>query len=67
MSSIRHVLEQVGQPVEAYWPYLDKLPTNMKLWKPPGKPSESVHSLIERRREWVQGGVGHGDGRLPGV
>jgi hypothetical protein len=37
MSSIRHVIEHIGQPVESDWPYLDALPSNMKLWKPPAK------------------------------
>ena len=37
MSSIRHVLEHVGQPVETAWAYLKKLPDDIKLWKPPAK------------------------------
>lgn len=37
MSSIRHAIEHFGQPVETDWQYLDKLPTNIKLWKPPDK------------------------------
>ncbi|HEY7424053.1 MAG TPA: C1 family peptidase [Gemmataceae bacterium] len=35
MSSIRHVLECVGQPVETVWAYLKKLPNDLKQWKPP--------------------------------
>src|SRR3989442_482078 len=37
MSSILHSVEHIGQPVESDWPYLDALPSNMKLWKPPAK------------------------------
>jgi len=37
MSSIRHVLEHVGQPLETAWPYLAKLPSDIKLWRPPAK------------------------------
>jgi hypothetical protein len=35
MRSIRHVLEHVGQPVEIAWAYLEKLPSDIKQWKPP--------------------------------
>jgi hypothetical protein len=35
MSSVRHVLEHVGQPVEAAWPYLAAMPPDLKQWKPP--------------------------------
>jgi hypothetical protein len=31
------VLAHVGQPVETAWPYLKKLPGDIKLWKPPAK------------------------------
>jgi Papain family cysteine protease len=31
------VLEHVGQPVESAWGYLQKLPSDLKLWKPPAK------------------------------
>jgi hypothetical protein len=37
MSSIRHVLEYVGQPVESAWSYLKKLPDDIRMWKPPAK------------------------------
>src|SRR5205823_4145681 len=37
ISSIRHVLEHVGQPVETAWAYLKKLPDDIRLWKPPAK------------------------------
>jgi Papain family cysteine protease len=37
MSSMLHAVEHVGQPVESDWPYLNTLPSNMKLWKPPAK------------------------------
>lgn len=40
MGSVRHVLEHIGQPAETHWPYLDKLPANIKLWKPPSGPNE---------------------------
>lgn len=35
LGSVRHVLEHVGQPVETAWPYLEKLPDDLTLWKPP--------------------------------
>ena len=37
MSSMRHVIEHSGQPVETDWPYLNALPSNIKQWKPPAK------------------------------
>jgi hypothetical protein len=37
MNSVRHVLEHVGQPVEAAWPYLTVLPPDIGNWKPPAK------------------------------
>jgi hypothetical protein len=37
MSSVRHVLEHIGQPIETGWVYLKKLPRDVKLWKPPAK------------------------------
>jgi len=33
--AIRSALEQDGQPTETGWPYLDALPFDLKLWKPP--------------------------------
>jgi hypothetical protein len=37
MSSARHVLEHIGQPVETAWAYLKKLPGDIKQWKPPAR------------------------------
>jgi hypothetical protein len=37
MGSIRHVLEHIGPPVESAWPYVKKLPDDLKTWKPPAK------------------------------
>ncbi len=37
MSSVMHAVEHVGQPLESAWPYLNALPLNIKLWKPPAK------------------------------
>jgi hypothetical protein len=40
MGSVRHVLEKTGQPLEAFWPYLDKLPSDIMNWKPSGQPDQ---------------------------
>jgi hypothetical protein len=37
MTSVLHVVEHVGQPAESDWPYLNALPSNTRLWKPPAK------------------------------
>jgi hypothetical protein len=55
LGSIRHVLEHVGQPVESAWTYLQKLPSDLKLWKPPPK----VGKLFTRTS--TDAGTGFGD------
>ncbi len=43
-------LEHDGQPVEADWPYLDNLPTDLATWKPPAKPG-----MLFRRKSSISG------------
>jgi hypothetical protein len=64
MSSIRHAVEHIGQPVENDWPYLDTLPSNMKLWKPPARlgsifrrPAKEIGTGFKEAWDLVVGGV----------
>jgi hypothetical protein len=64
ISSILHVVEHVGQPVENDWPYLNALPSNMKLWKPPATlgtilrcPAKEIGKGFKKAWNSVVGGV----------
>lgn len=43
--AIRTALEQDGQPLETAWPYLARLPADLKQWKPPA----AVGALYRRQ------------------
>jgi hypothetical protein len=43
--AIQAALEHDGQPVEAAWPYLSNLPSDLTTWKPPAK----VATLFRRK------------------
>ena len=45
ISFIRAALEHDGQPTETEWPYMAKLPTDLKEWKPPTE----IETLFHRK------------------
>ena len=51
-SSIRLAVEQDGQPVESGWKYLDALPTDLALWRPPSE----IGPLFRRGSAFLSGG-----------
>ncbi|MGH7651514.1 MAG: C1 family peptidase [Gemmatimonadaceae bacterium] len=49
--TVRAALRVDGQPVEEKWPYMEKLPANLKSWRPPDDPG-----VLYRRASSI---VGH--------
>lgn len=50
ISAICSALEQDGQPVEADWPYLPQLPSDVNRWKPPPGIGSVYRRPSERRQ-----------------